>query len=226
MRTLAIGDIHGCLSALNFLLDEVEPCAEDRLIFLGDYVDRGPDSRGVIERLLRLREQHPRSVFLRGNHEIMMVTARRHPRTQREWLSVGGKAALQSYAGDRLIGCLEDVPDSHWAFLEQGLSDWFETDSHIFVHANLDPTQPLTLQSEDWLFWNFLTGPIGHCSGKTVIVGHTVQPGGLPVHYGDTIAIDTGLYRGGWLTCLDVDTEEFWQATPYGEIRRGTLGRS
>jgi serine/threonine protein phosphatase 1 len=225
MRTLAIGDIHGCLFALDCLLDQVQPQAEEQLIFLGDYVDRGPDSRGVIERLLWLREQHPRSIFLRGNHEIMMVTAKRHPQTQREWLSVGGKAALQSYAGDRLIGRLEDVPDSHWAFLEQGLSDWFETASHIFVHANLDPTQPLDRQSEDWLFWNFLTGPIRHCSGKTVIVGHTVQRDGWPVDYGDTIAIDTGLYRGGWLTCLDVVTGQFWQTNLSGQSRQGSLRR-
>ncbi len=91
MRILAIGDIHGCSVALDALLAVVQPQADDLLITIGDYVDRGPDSSGVIQRLLKLQKTH-NLVALRGNHEVMMLAARGGPEELAEWLECGGPA--------------------------------------------------------------------------------------------------------------------------------------
>ena len=224
MRTLAIGDIHGASVALDALLAAVKPTPADALVFLGDYVDRGPDTRGVLDRLLRIRANLPGAVFLRGNHELMMTRARRDRGELRMWLSVGGAQALASYGkAPGLTGRLDDVPAEHWEFIEQHCRDWHETDTHIFVHANLDPEYPPADQSELMLFWEFLTGPIRHESGKTVICGHTSQKSGKVLDYGDTICIDTFAYGGGYLTCLDVGSLRYWQADVVGRVREDWL---
>ncbi len=221
MRTLAIGDVHGMTTALDALLAAVEPSPDDVLVFLGDYVDRGPDSKGVLDRLIAW-SQRLQLVCLRGNHELMMLNARTDPGALRMWLSVGGLQALASYGrGGRAT--LDDVPEEHWNFLEERCGDYFETDTHIFVHANLYPGVELADQPELMLFWEFLDGPIHHTSGKTVICGHSSQRGGDPLAWKKTVCIDTYAYGGGWLTCLDVDTRRYWQANPRGEVRRGEL---
>src|SRR5437016_2814525 len=117
MRTLAIGDIHGCLRALDTLLAEVRPQPDDVVITLGDYVDRGPDSKGVIDLLLELAKRC-RLICLRGNHDFMMQEARKNFFTEREWLAMGGKPTLASYSGRAESGTLKDVPAEHWQFLE------------------------------------------------------------------------------------------------------------
>jgi serine/threonine protein phosphatase 1 len=151
MRTLAIGDIHGASSALDALLAVVRPTPADTLVFLGDYVDRGPDSRGVLDRLLALRDQC-RVVCLRGNHELMMLRARTGRDDRRMWLSVGGAECLLSYGTTPGVpGTLADVPAEHWAFLEGECVDWYETMSHIFVHANLSPDLSPAEEFEDRL---------------------------------------------------------------------------
>ena len=113
------------------------------------------------------------------------------------WLSVGGAQALASYGKG---AGLDDVPAAHWEFLSEHLVDFFETDTHLFVHANLFPDLPLDEQPELMLFWEFLGGPVGHESGKTVICGHTSQKSGAVLDLGDTICIDTFAYGGGFLT--------------------------
>src|SRR5918998_722468 len=98
MRVLAIGDIHGCLHPFNDLLDWVKPDADDLVVTLGDYVDRGPDTRGVLDRLVGLKQSGMRLVCLRGNHEVMMLAARYGDRGDpANWLSVGGVQTLGSY---------------------------------------------------------------------------------------------------------------------------------
>lgn len=224
MRTLAIGDIHGCSAALDALLELVRPRPTDRLIFLGDYVDRGPDSAGVIARLIDLRWSMPHAVFLRGNHELMMMRARTDRSERKNWLSVGGVQCLASY-GDatRPAVSMEDIPAEHWFFLDRECVDFFETETHLFVHANLDPDLPLAEQSESMLFWEFLSSPVRHASGKTAICGHTSQKSGEILDLGTIICIDTFACGGRWLTCLDVDTREFWQANLAGMTRTGNL---
>ena len=222
MRTLAVGDIHGCSAALDALLAVVAPTPADLLVFLGDYVDRGPDSKGVIDRLLAVRRTH-RVVCLRGNHELMMVEARRNPAELRNWLSVGGVQTMGSYPQAGRRASFDDIPPEHWEFLERGLADYFETDTHVFVHANLEPDTPLAEQSDLYLFWEFMNAPVRHASGKVVVCGHSSQKTGLPRAWPTTYCLDTAAYAGGWLTCLDVRSQTYWQANQRGETRTGEL---
>jgi serine/threonine protein phosphatase 1 len=221
MRTLAIGDIHGMSPALDALLTLVRPTLQDRLVFLGDYVDRGPDSKGVIDRILNLSQTY-RTVCLKGNHEIMMERAR-HDRNERKmWLAVGGLQAMASYSTSGR-STYDDIPERHWQFMDDCLPYW-ETDTHIFVHANLDEHRSLADQVEQKLYWEHLHGPIRHHSGKAVICGHTSQSSGLPLAWPTTICIDTKAHAdGGWLTCLEVGTTRYWQANGWGQTRQGEL---
>jgi serine/threonine protein phosphatase 1 len=222
MRTLAVGDIHGCSAALDALLAVVQPTPADLLVFLGDYVDRGPDSRGVIDRLIALKQTH-RVVCLRGNHELMMVEARRNPSELRNWLSVGGVQTMNSYAQAGWKASFDQVPPEHWEFLEDGLFDFFEIDTHVFVHATLEPTTPLSEQDDMYLFWEFVNAPVRHVSGKVMVCGHSSQRSGLPKAWPTTYCLDTGAYAGGWLTCLDVSSKKYWQASAVGQTRTAEL---
>ena len=227
MRTLAIGDVHGSAVALDGLLAAVAPTAADRLVFLGDYVDRGPDTRGVLDRLIRIRRDFPNAVFLRGNHELMMTRSRTDVSERRMWLSVGGAQALASYGkSPGLAGTLSDIPAAHWEFLDRHLDDYHETDTHIFVHANLDPDLDLADQPDYLLRWEKLEPGHArpHASGKTVVCGHTRQKTGVPLDLGHTVCIDTDVYGAGWLTCLDVGSGKYWQADRDGRVRTGRLG--
>src|SRR5262245_19261404 len=109
MRTLAIGDIHGHLVALEALLAAVQPQPTDQFIFLGDYVDKGPNVRGVLDRLLAFGTSH-RAIFLRGNHDHMMIEARRDPVQIAVWHCLGGEAPLASYSSANLALAMEAVP--------------------------------------------------------------------------------------------------------------------
>ena len=223
-RLLAIGDIHGCSIALKTLLAVVQPGPEDKVITLGDYVDRGPDTKGVLDTLLALEKQ-TLLLPLRGNHEIMMFIARQGGRDDlRFWLTFGGGAVLQSYAPPNRMGFFDDIPLEHWNFLEK-CSDWLETDGHIFVHANLNPTLPVAEQKTEALHWTVLnpTAHIAHVSGKVMICGHSEQRDGKPLDVGSAICIDTWAYGEGWLTCLDVISRQYWQANQLGQVREGVL---
>lgn len=223
-RVLAIGDIHGCLTALDTLLGFVRPGPADQLVFLGDYVDRGPDSKGVLDRLIELRRKHD-VVNLRGNHEVMMLAAANGWDDFRFWRACGGADALESYAGPDGAGTLDDIPDAHWQLIGERCVDWYETETHVFVHANLNPELPLGEQSTDWLHWKPLNR-LRHCphrSGKTMVCGHSEQRDGEPLVLERAVCVDTWVYGDGWLTCLDVAAGEFWQATELGQTRSGRL---
>jgi serine/threonine protein phosphatase 1 len=218
-RHLAIGDIHGCITALRTLLDFVGLRPDDTIVTLGDYVDRGPDSAGVIDYVMQLGKQH-RVVALRGNHEIMMLDARDKMSWSVPWLSYGGEETLRSYAAvSGEPGSFADVPAEHFDFLENQLLDYYESDSHFFVHANVDPKVPLAKQKDPALFWQKYKDPAPHCSGKTMVCGHTTQESGLPASNDNSICIDTWVYGDGWLTCLDVESGMFWQANESGDTR-------
>jgi serine/threonine protein phosphatase 1 len=221
MRTLAIGDIHGCRRALTTLLDAVKPKKDDQLIFLGDYVDRGPDSPGVINTLLNLQTRC-KTVFLRGNHELMILEARDSLMKSEIWQSCGGYETVTSYGAERRTDWPSSVPDAHWSFLEQTIGV-FETPKQIFVHAGLDPELDLDEQPDLNLFWEYFENIRPHKSGKKVICGHTPQTKGPPGDVGYAICIDTGCVYGGWLTCLDVDSGHYWQANEKGEFRQKDL---
>jgi serine/threonine protein phosphatase 1 len=221
VRILAIGDIHGCSQAFDALLAAVCPSPEDLIVTLGDYVDRGPDSHGVLGRLLQL-QRDLRLYALRGNHEQMMLEARENPDVFSSWLISGGLATLISYGKGTSPGELSDVPESHWDFLE-GCVDWFETERHIFVHANADPYLHMEEQPLLQLLWAKFDSPPPHRSGKTMVCGHTRQLSGWPLNMGHAVCIDTWAYGDGWLTCLDCLSGKFWQANQDRCLREGWL---
>ncbi len=221
MRTIAVGDIHGCRRALETVAELASFSAEDTIVPLGDYVDRGPDSRGVIDFLIELGQQMT-VIPLRGNHEIMMQEVRPLAGSElRYWRNpaVGGDATLASYD---TWNDLKAIPASHWAFIEN-CRPYYETDTHIFVHANLDPLVDLEDQADATLFWEPLIRPAPHQSGKTMVCGHTSQESGHPLNFGHAVCIDTYACGGGWLTALHVETGHYWQANEDGETRMDVL---
>ncbi len=224
-RTLAIGDIHGCLTAFEHLLNYVQITPLDQIITLGDYVDRGPDSKGVLDRLIQLHATG-QLIALQGNHEVMMVNAMDGTRKDYHfWLSCGGVEALQSYEVDGNKASLADIPANHRHFLNRQLKDWYETETHLFVHANLRYDLPMDEQPSSWLNWEFFDPKkhVPHVSGKVMVCGHSTQMNGYPLHIPSAICIDTFAYGGGWLTCLDVETGEYWQTNELGDRRPGNL---
>ena len=223
MRTLAIGDIHGCNTALAQLLVQVQPTSKDQIIFVGDYIDRGPGSRQVVDSLLELKRTCC-PVFLRGNHEVMILDARADPVKANLWHSYGGFEALISYGSDLGQHWVEAIPESHWAFLK-GTVRFYENAHNIFVHACLDPQLEMKDQPDWLLFWEFFDRIRPHNSGKRVICGHSAQPSGLIKDLGFAVCIDTGPAVGGWLTCLDVNSGQYWQANETGNAREGRLER-
>jgi len=221
-RLLAIGDIHGCLAALETLAAAVPISDDDMLVTLGDYVDRGPDSRGVVEWLIeRLRAE--RLIPLLGNHEVVMLAARSASGWLDSWREFGGNATLASYARDGGPGSFADVPNEHWQFFEHDCRRWHETPTHIFVHGGLDPRLPLDRQPDAMLLWEKFNNPPPHESGRIMICGHTAQKDGLPKNLGHAVCIDTWVYGEGWLTCLEPATGRYWQANQRGESRGGEL---
>ncbi len=221
MRTLAIGDIHGCSTALRTLLDAVQPGVEDTVVTLGDYTDRGPDSKGVLDILIQL-ETTTQLKPLTGNHEILLLDAYAERLDAGAWLQVGGRETLLSYSLNGQISW-NDVPKAHLDFLEKRCLRYYETDTHLFVHANANAVYQLADQSDDWLFWMRFDDSYPHVSGKTMICGHTAQKDGRPVRKPMAICIDTWVYGQGWLTCMDVGAGEFIQANQAGEVRRFPL---
>ena len=222
-RHFAIGDIHGCSKALETLLDYAGPGSDDVIVTLGDYVDRGPDSRGVLDRVIDLNEQH-RLVALRGNHEIMLLDAREKQSWLRPWLQYGGEATLLSYSPAATnAGSFDDIPEAHIDFLENELVSYYECDSHFFVHANADADVPLDQQSDATLYWRKYQDPAPHCSGKVMVCGHSAQRSGVPQSNGHSICIDTWAHGGAWLTCLSVESGRIWQANEAGDKRSFSL---
>ena len=221
MATYAIGDIHGCYHALETLLQVVNPGEDDTLVFLGDYVDRGPNSAHVIEFLRTL--DRDRVICLRGNHEIMMMAFRDQMPQAEQWLEYGGAETLLSYGIETITNQWPDqIPADHWQFIEQTLP-YYSMEGFILVHAGVDPGIPLHLQTPQALFWNKLVDPSPYSSDVTVVCGHTAQWNGEIADFGHTICIDTCAYGDLWLTCLELEWGTFWQANQSGEARQGRL---
>ncbi len=215
---LVIGDIHGCLTSLETMLEVVSPSREDLIVTLGDYVDRGPDSKGVIERLLRLKERH-NLVHLMGNHEIQMIRALETRQDRERFLSglCGGRETLDSYGGG-----FEDVPEEHWNFMRNAVL-YHELEEHILVHAGVAAHLPVDEQDRETYYYQRFYSQERHQSGKMVVCGHTIQ-GDLPTNLGYAICLDTCAYGGGWLSALDVDCGRIWQTNEKGESREMMLG--
>lgn len=244
-RTIAIGDIHGCLQAFEALLQAIAPQPEDQLVLLGDFIDRGPNSWGVVERILKLQDQC-HLVSLRGNHEEMLLTAMFEPDSLRLWLGFGGDATLESYrkARESLPPLTNaDVPFRKWLWMPEesrkelyrfpvphraflrACSLWHETQTHLFVHANCRPDVAPMEESEQVLLWEVVDPRWAkpHKSGKTLVVGHTAQKSGQVLDLGHLICIDTYCHGGGFLTALEVDAGDLWQTDLEGRVTKSRL---
>jgi serine/threonine protein phosphatase 1 len=225
MRLYAIGDIHGQLDLLHDILRRIEEDhrarsdAELHLMFLGDYVDRGPQSAGVIEFLIKAPSLYGSCHFLKGNHEDAMVRVLEGGRDQIEnWLRYGGRETLHSYGiSDRVIAMggtflsaeLSDkVPMAHRHFLNS-LEPCKQFGDYVFVHAGIRPNVPLARQDPADLMWirsPFLDFKGDH--GVTVVHGHTVTDN--VVVTGNRIGIDTGAYRTGRLSAIGIEGTDRW----------------
>jgi len=222
-RLLVIGDIHGCFRALLNLVQFANITENDTLITLGDYVDRGPDSKSVVEWVMQ-RSRAGNCIPLRGNHEIMMLAALQGEMPLPQWLQYGGEQALKSYSIDGMAGSPDDVSQEHVQFLTHELIDYHETKTHLFSHAGFLANVPSHQQSNHDLFWERFDLVAPHMSGKTIICGHTAQTTGTPANKGYAICVDTWIYGRGWLTCLDVHSGDYWQADQQGHRRMDRLG--
>jgi serine/threonine protein phosphatase 1 len=215
-RIYAIGDIHGRADLLEKLQARIardaDRAAEGRkvVVYLGDYVDRGPDSAGVIDRLIDGPLDGLEQVFLMGNHEDFFLQFLQDPEVGPLWVSNGGDATLASYglAGAQAYGAkdmaalsraLHDtLPDRHLEFLK-GLSVSHREGDYFFVHAGIRPGVPLDRQCEEDLLWirePFLASP----DDRDVVVVHGHTPVELPEVHSNRIAVDTGAVWSGRLT--------------------------
>jgi serine/threonine protein phosphatase 1 len=198
MSTFAISDVHGRRHELELLMAYIDCSTADTLVFLGDYIDRGPDSRGVIEKLIELETVMPDVHFLRGNHEDMAIAARVDDEVRNFWIKHGGDKTLESYP--------YGIPIAHWRFIER-LNNYIEMDESIFVHACLDGELAMECQQDEVLIWKKLRKPIHHFSGKKIYCGHSMQRSGYPAIKGSARCIECS----GWLTAINVDTDHVFQ---------------
>ena len=225
-RHLAIGDIHGCNTALETLIAYVGLRSDDTIVFLGDYVDRGPGTAAVLDFVIDLMKTH-NVVPLRGNHELMMLDSREKKSWLHAWLQYGGAETLASYSETvNPEDLFADIPAAHMDFLENQLLPHYECDTHFFVHANADADKPLDEQPDSSLYWRRFRDPERHCSDKVMVCGHTIQESGEPANNGDAICIDTWAYGDGWLSCLNVESGTVWQANEAGETRMVSLTKT
>lgn len=224
MSRYVIGDIHGHSVALKALVTALPLGEEDELIFLGDYVDKGPDVRGVLEFLCELAKR-PNTIFLRGNHDQMLIDAYREPAKFAIWECLAGKGPLASYGSGSAEEVIGLIPDHHRRFLEDVCVDWHETDEFIFVHGGIRPSFAPAEEDVERLQWTSLSIALPHDSGKTVICGHTRNEFGRIADLGHTICVDTGISHDGVLTCLELESFRYWQADREGGIREGRLER-
>lgn len=209
-RLLCVGDIHGCASELDRLITAVDPRPEDRLVFLGDYVDRGSAAAETVELLCELQQTLPDTVFLRGNHEEMFLDFIGLGGANKEaFFANGGAQTLVSYGWDSLerepsqAAALALVPPAHLEFMAR-LVLRHQVEDFAFVHAGIRPGVPLAAQRREDLLWireEFLL--LDHRLDATVVFGHTPY---REVWFGGArkIGLDTGCVYGGRLSCLDL----------------------
>ena len=208
-KIFAIGDIHGCYNKLQELMDKIPvDFKHDRLIFLGDYIDRGPDSFKVVEFLINLKKKYLNTVFLKGNHEEMLELYLKGIEMM-TFVGNGGRHTLESYSRHFKGNANDLIPQSHLDFF-QSLLLFYETENYIFVHAGLKKGVPLEKQKPDDLLWirkSFIRTKYNF--KKRVIFGHTYFQ--EPLIQPNKIGIDTGAVYGNKLTCIELPDIKFYQ---------------
>jgi serine/threonine protein phosphatase 1 len=209
-RLIGIGDIHGCYDLLTDLVEHriIFNPLRDRLVFLGDYIDRGRHSREVVDYLSDLRKHYPQQiVLLKGNHEEMAFNAlsgdnieKTRPDAHMLWFFNGGLATINSY---------KEIAKAREALLPfiRSLEYYYETETHIFVHAGIPYSRTLETVAEDELLWD---RSFSYQGQKTLVVGHTPRP--EVVRLGNIVCLDTGAYMTGILSAYDVLSNSMYQA--------------
>ena len=217
MRCYVIGDIHGCFDELRYLIEGLPLEPGDRLVFLGDYIDRGPDSKGVVSYLLELQKDAAAYdlIFLKGNHEDMLLSyLGLRGQNGNMFFHNGGKATLASYGlfTSQPMGeeALSVIPPAHLAFFKN-LRSYYLMERFLCVHAGIHPLKSLNDQTESDMFWirhEFIYS--FHMLPYTVLFGHTPQRHvfyDLPYKVG----LDTGVVYGNKLTCLETEEKVLYQ---------------
>ncbi len=221
-RLYVIGDIHGCLNLLDRMIEQVardlaaRPVVESLVVTVGDYLDRGPSSSGVIARLMH--NPFPTDyVALKGNHEVLFHEFLSAPATANHWRRLGGPETLRSYgvpaddveAGRNYLAAAralaQAVPSEHFDFLAS-LETSLTVGGHFVCHAGVRPGVPLDRQEEEDLLWirePFLASNTDF--GKIVVHGHT--PAAAPERRMNRINVDTGAYMTGRLTCAVIEPD-------------------
>lgn len=234
MRTLVIGDIHGKLELFDQLLiaAKYKP-HEDFLVLIGDLVDRGENSKGVVERARQIKQEAPDTVvILKGNHEVMMINSMTRPNTEytEAWMKTGGLECLKSYTDEE--GNV-NVPHEHIEFLSS-LPVWHEDDHAIYVHASLPKMidgsflHPSFSPDSSELMWGRNRRFFSEYDGKLVVFGHTIA-GQMFGEWGqvwqreELIAVDTGAYMTGVLSAVELPSREVYQV---GEFRTPPASKS
>jgi serine/threonine protein phosphatase 1 len=221
-KIIAIGDIHGELYKLHNLFDKLSINKDDTLVFIGDYIDRGEHSKGVIDHLIKLSKEY-NCVFLKGNHESFFLESYQKvfgssawsdgssggiPKIFQSWMLNGGAKCLQSYDAQAFLEgqhfhALNTMSETHGRFFNT-LKRTYETDKYIFVHGHLSHELDIEDQEEFMCLWGRYSEIWPHKSGKIVVCGHTIQP--RPIDDGFKICIDTGSFKAdGYITALVID---------------------
>ncbi len=206
-RLFIVGDIHGCLDPLKRMMDKIDwRPEEDGLVFLGDYIDRGVDSRGVVDYIIEISNSSPLVQCLMGNHENILLDflSSGDPRLL---LLNGGITTLESYQAEERGETDALIPPEHVAFF-QDLFLYIELDDYYVVHAGFRPGVEVEKQSTEDLIW--IREPFifsDHDFGKKVIFGHT--PLAEPLVMDNKIGLDTGAVYGNKLTCLEIPRMKF-----------------
>ncbi len=233
MRKIAVSDIHGCALTFDALLDKIALSTTDELYLLGDYVDRGPDSKGVIDIILELRSRGQKVICLKGNHEDMMLKAINDNESYHEWRkSWGGKETLASFGAFSIT----ELPPPYFEFLNQ-LLYYIEVDEFILVHAglNFQTTNPL-IPNESMLYSRYWYNKMDYdwLNDRVVVHGHTpvakseIEDMLEHLTFRMVINIDCGCFANhlpgkGYLCAFDItnrelifqpsidDTSSFWK---------------
>jgi serine/threonine protein phosphatase 1 len=215
---LCIGDIHGCIQQLRELMDAIHHAlaAADsksiperiQWIFLGDYIDRGPDPAGVIEYLRRHAKRYPESVFLRGNHEEMLFDV------------------IESVGPERAAAFLntKGITNKNYEWLWSNTRYVYESGGYIFAHAGLNAERSLADQNNDDFLWSYHESEYGNAPTRQIVHGHiTIENVAI---VGNNINVDTGCGKGGRLSAILLPEERIFQsATPGLNQRRLDLLR-
>ncbi|MGF1671849.1 MAG: metallophosphoesterase family protein [Balneolaceae bacterium] len=212
-KIVAIGDIHGCHKSMEALWEKLEPYKEYKHVFIGDYIDRGPSSKQVVDFLLEVQRERD-CVFIRGNHEQMLLDAIDH-QDVKLWLVNGGRSTLESYnSSEKKIL----IPDEHLYFFRKTLL-YYETESYFFTHAGAPPYQTIEESKNDPTMLQYFLWGRDHIGvfntewEKTVVFGHT--PRSTPIRKDKMIGIDTGCVYNelgyGKLTAVLLPEEKYVQ---------------